>query len=82
MTPPLPEPGSPPEPGPHEFERRVDPDASVGAGPGAGVARHRLEPDPADHDAWDTERMRAAVPRELRREPSAGRHATDAQQRT
>ncbi|TFD54475.1 hypothetical protein E3T55_03330 [Cryobacterium frigoriphilum] len=50
----------PPENDP-ECGRRVEPDPAV--------ARHRIEADADDAAPWDVSRMRAAVPRELRRDP-------------
>jgi hypothetical protein len=43
--------------------RRVEPDPAV--------SRHPIEADAEDAAPWDEARMRAAVPRELRRDPPA-----------
>ena len=52
----------PPESDP-ESGRRVEPDPAV--------SRHLIEADADDAAPWDGLRMRAAVPRELRRDPPA-----------
>ena len=53
-------PQHPPENDP-ESDRRVEPDPAV--------CRHLIEADAEDAAPWDEQRMRAATPRELRRDP-------------